>query len=385
MVIKCSVSNVCLESHNLAFEWYWVLVIGACPTFINILNYNMSLFATRCVRPFFFHHYTLETSSFVQIRGYAARKGTRERKRKAKVKSVVEKVGFIPHNQRDKEKFLANRKQRKVDDSWKGDPTDDVYVAKYFKWKVYPFGEAVQCHRETHHPDMYNQPNANLHVSIELDMQGEKKTRFLDNFTRIVATPHRFDHGEERAVIAFCKDPDLQQSAVEAGAQLSGGVELIKQIQNGQVSLQDFNFVVAHPEILPELVALRGLMKRKFPNPKAGTLDVDLATLVKKFMYGINYTAVKDEYEKDFGIIETVIGTLNMDAKHLEENYVALIKDVYTMKPRRTGEFFRRCLLWSPPSQEKLKVDHESYLDIPKKQEVEEDDDKDSKEDRIAL
>nr|CAI5868231.1 unnamed protein product [Callosobruchus analis] len=283
-------------------------------------------------------------------------------------------------------RFLANRKQRKVDDSWKPDPTDNVFVAKYFKWIVYPFSEAVNCHKETHHPDIYNQPKANLHLSIELDMQGEKKTRFVDDFTRIVGIPHKFDHGEPRAVLAFCKTLEMQQTAMEAGAQLSGGTELIKQIQNGQVSIQDFNFIVAHPEILPELVVLRGLLKRKFPNPKLGTLDIDLAGTVKRFLHGINYTAVKDEYEKDFGLIETVIGTLNMDTKHLEENYVALIKDVYSMKPKRPGEFIRRCLLWSPPSQEKLKVEHESYLDIPKKQEViDEADEEDRKQDRIAL
>lgn len=40
----------------------------------------------------------------IAVRNYAARKGTRERKQKAKVKVTVEKVGFIPHRQRDKEK-----------------------------------------------------------------------------------------------------------------------------------------------------------------------------------------------------------------------------------------------------------------------------------------
>lgn len=40
----------------------------------------------------------------IQVRNYAARKGTREKKKKAKVKVEVQKVGFIPHNQREKEK-----------------------------------------------------------------------------------------------------------------------------------------------------------------------------------------------------------------------------------------------------------------------------------------
>lgn len=120
--------------------------------------------------------------------------------------------------------------------------------------------------------------------------------------------PYRFDHGDERNVLAFCKSMENQKIALDAGAQVSGGVDLIKQIQNGQVSLQDYNYYVAHTDILVELVALRGLMKRKFPNPKLGTLDVDIKTAVERILYGISYSATKDEFEKDFGIIETVIG-----------------------------------------------------------------------------
>lgn len=136
------------------------------------------------------------------------------------------------------------------------------------------------------------------------------QTRFVENFTRIVAVPHKFDHGEERHVIAFCKTVENQKIATDAGAQLSGGAELIKNIQNGQISLQDFNYYLAHPDILPELVTLRGLMKKKFPNPKTGTLDVDMKASVEKILYGINYTATKDENERDFGIIQTVIGNV---------------------------------------------------------------------------
>lgn len=50
-----------------------------------------------------------------------------------------------------------------------------MYDQRDYRWKVYPFAEAVQCHRETHHPDMYNQPNATLQVCVELNMQGEKQ------------------------------------------------------------------------------------------------------------------------------------------------------------------------------------------------------------------
>lgn len=171
--------------------------------------------------------------------------------------------------------------------------------------------EAVECHRQTHHPEMYNKPNESLQVNIELNMEGEKKTRFMENFTRMAAMPHKFYHGEERTILAFTKTPEMQEEVRMAGAQLVGGLELIKEIQNGTILLQDFQYIVAHPNILPELVPLRGLMKRRFPNPKNGTLEVDLKLAIDRFLNGISYSAVRDEYEKDFGLIQTTIGTVS--------------------------------------------------------------------------
>lgn len=57
----------------------------------------------------------------------------------------------------------------------------------------------------------------------------------MDNFKRIATVPHAFDHGEERTIIVFAKDEELQKEATLAGATLAGGVNLIKEIQNGQV------------------------------------------------------------------------------------------------------------------------------------------------------
>lgn len=70
---------------------------------------------------------------------------------------------------------------------------------------MYTVAEAIECHRETHHPTMYNEPNASLNVTIELNMQGEKKTRFLDQFQRMAIIPNEFNHGEERQILVLAK------------------------------------------------------------------------------------------------------------------------------------------------------------------------------------
>ncbi|XP_067617324.1 large ribosomal subunit protein uL1 [Eurosta solidaginis] len=292
----------------------------------------------------------------------AARKGTREKARKKKVKVEVKKVGFIPHNQRDK-KLNLHRENLHFDDSWKQLPKDNVYILKYYRWPVYTVAEAIQCHRETHHPTIYNVPNAPLNVHIELDMQAEKKNRFLDNFQRMALIPHKFDHGEERKILVFTKGNDQVSEAREAGATLVGGIELIKDISNGELLLSDYQYILAHPNILPELVALRGLMKRKFPNPRSETLGTNLTEMIHRFSNGISYSATKDEHQQDFGLISTCIGTLNMDSYKLEENLRYLLQDVDSIRPKRDGErFIKRVLLKSPPSSERLKIDPYQYI-----------------------
>lgn len=66
--------------------------------------------------------------------------------------------------------------------------------------------EAIQMHRETHDPTMYNMPDAPLNILIELNMQGEKKTRFVTDFSKLALIEYPFEHGEVRQVIAFAKD-----------------------------------------------------------------------------------------------------------------------------------------------------------------------------------
>lgn len=61
---------------------------------------------------------------------------------------------------------------------------------------------------------------------------------------------------------------------------------------------------------MADLVALRGLLKRKFPNPKAETLGVDVPQMVARFMGGLSYKVEKDLNQEDFGVINTPIGTV---------------------------------------------------------------------------
>lgn len=56
-------------------------------------------------------------------------------------------------------------------DSHKPLPIDDVYFSRYFRYKIYPFAEAIQCHREWMHPTMYNAPDSLVNIRVELNME----------------------------------------------------------------------------------------------------------------------------------------------------------------------------------------------------------------------
>jgi len=65
------------------------------------------------------------------------------------------------------------------DDSKKPEPIDNVWISRYHKWKIHSFEEAVQNHRETHHPTIYNLPNEPIKAFLELDMQVRIRRRNL--------------------------------------------------------------------------------------------------------------------------------------------------------------------------------------------------------------
>ncbi|KAJ9581903.1 hypothetical protein L9F63_003762 [Diploptera punctata] len=294
-----------------------------------------------------------------QIRNYAARKGTREKARKKKVKAEIKKIEFIPHNLRAKKAPVYTKR---IDDNEKPVSPDNVWISRAYRWPVYNFADAIECHRESSHPTVINRPNNEIYANIELDMRAVKANRFLDPFTRVVSTPHPFINDGPRPVLAFCKTHELQRSALEAGATVAGDTDLIKSIQTGDLNVDDFKFVIAHPNIITELLPVRGLMKKKFPNPKYGTLGPNIAELVAKYSFGMEYTANVSVNLNDFGWIFAAFGKLDMETSHLEENFTTLIEDVNAMRPKREGPFITKCCLVSLPLSERLKINYSKYI-----------------------
>ena len=139
-----------------------------------------------------------------------------------------------------------------------------------------------------------------------------------------VVLPHGL--GTVSRVLVFASGEKLRE-AEEAGADVVGGDELAKRIEGGWL---DFDSVVATPDMmrvvgrLGKVLGPRGLM----PNPKAGTVTLDVAKAVQEIKAG------KVEFRVDkTGIIHAPVGKLSFGAARLADNAEALIGAVLKAKP----------------------------------------------------
>lgn len=73
-------------------------------------------------------------------------------------------------------------------------------------------------------------------------------------------------------------------------------------------------------------------MKRRFPNVRSGTLAGDVGVTVAKFLNGINYQAIKDEFEKDFGQIDAVIGKVGWLFSWTINKFKSIFLDYFKVK-----------------------------------------------------
>lgn len=90
----------------------------------------------------------------------------------------------------------------------------------------------------------------------------------------IVPVPHVFNHSEKRAILAFAADLQNQEVALEAGAETAVGADAVKKIVKGQFRVDDYDFCVAHSNMIGSIAPLRGVLRSRFPTKVNGTLFV---------------------------------------------------------------------------------------------------------------
>ncbi len=181
---------------------------------------------------------------------------------------------------------------------------------------------------------------ANFDETVELHLRLGVNPKHADQMVRgTVVLPNGLGKSKRVLVIA---SGEKQREAEEAGADYVGGEEMVQKIQEGWL---DFDAVVATPDMmrvvgrLGKILGPRGLM----PNPKTGTVTMDVAKAVKEIKAG------KVEFRVDkTGITHAPIGKTSFSDDKLVENAQALIQAVVRAKPAAAkGKYVRSATLCS--------------------------------------
>jgi len=199
--------------------------------------------------------------------------------------------------------------------------------------KLYEVSEAIDLVQKT--------AQAKFDETIEIHIKLGVDSRHADQQVRgAVVLPH--GTGKNVRVLVFAKG-DKVQEALDAGADFAGGDEFIPKIQNE--NWFDYDVIVATPDMmgvvgrLGKILGPKGLM----PNPKAGTVTMDVAKAV------VDLKAGKIEYRLDkTNIIHCVIGKASFGTEKLTENFNTLLNAVNAAKPAAAkGQYIRSCAIAS--------------------------------------
>lgn len=190
---------------------------------------------------------------------------------------------------------------------------------------------------------------AGFDETVEMALRLGVDPRHADQMVRgTVVLPNGL--GREVRVCAIASGEKVKE-AEEAGADFSGGEDLVAKIQEGWM---DFEAVVATPDMMRSLGKLgrvlgpRGLM----PNPKAGTVTFDVGKAVKEIKAG------KVEFRVDKnGIIHAPLGKTSFAGEKLTENARSLIEAVIRAKPASAKGRYMRSVSVSSTMGPGIKLD----------------------------
>lgn len=180
-------------------------------------------------------------------------------------------------------------------------------------------------------------------ASVDLDVRLGVDPRKANQMVRgIVSLPH--GTGKDKKVLVLCT-PDKEDEAKEAGADYVGLDEYVEKIQGGWT---DIDVVITMPSVMAKVGRLgkvlgpRGLM----PNPKSGTVTMDIGNAVKEVKKG------KIDFKVDkFGIIHSSIGKVSFTPEKITENAAELLHTIIKLKPTAAkGTYMKSVFLSSTMS-----------------------------------
>lgn len=192
-------------------------------------------------------------------------------------------------------------------------------------------------------------------ASVDLDIRLGVDPRKANQMVRgIVSLPH--GTGKETRVLVLCT-PDKVDEANEAGADHVGLDEYIQKIEGGWT---DVDVIITMPPVMGKIGKLgrvlgpRGLM----PNPKSGTVTMDIGKAVKEVKQG------KIDFKVDkFGIIHSSVGKVSFKPDMIVENAKEFINTIIKLKPAAAKGTYIRSIYLSSTMSPGIRIDTKSVDD----------------------
>jgi large subunit ribosomal protein L1 len=192
--------------------------------------------------------------------------------------------------------------------------------------------------------------------SVEVHVRTGLNVRHADEQLRgTIALPNGL--GKEVKVAVFAQG-DKAREAEEAGADVVGAEDLAARIQEG---FDDFDVAIATPDLMPVVGRLGRILgpSGKMPNPKVGTVTMDVAKAVQESKSG------KIEYRTDrTAIVHLVIGKSDFEETALLENYAAVMDELMRAKPSAAKGRYIRSVTFTTTMGPGVKVDPTRTRDL---------------------
>lgn len=198
--------------------------------------------------------------------------------------------------------------------------------------------------------------SAKFDESIEVHVRTGLNVRHADEQLRgTIALPNGI--GKDVKIVVFAQGPKVAE-AEAAGADVVGGDDLAKRIEDG---FDDFDVAIATPDMMSVVGRLGRILgpSGKMPNPKVGTVTMDVAKAVEESKAG------KVEYRTDrTAIVHLVIGKASFDEARLLENYAAVVDELIRAKPAAAKGRYLRSITLTSTMGPGVKVDPSRTRDI---------------------
>ena len=219
-----------------------------------------------------------------------------------------------------------------------------IAYAKVEANKAYKLGEAAALLKEI----TFTKFDASVDIDVRLGVDPRKANQMVRG---VVTLPH--GTGKTVRVLVLCT-PDKESEAQAAGADYVGLDEYIEKIKGGWT---DVDVIITTPNVMGKVGALgrilgpRGLM----PNPKTGTVTMDVAKAVQEVKAG------KIDFKVDkYGIIHTAIGKVSFTPEQIVDNANEVMSTIIKLKPSAAKGTYVKSIYLSTTMSPGIEVDPKS-------------------------